>query len=323
MDRDRSRRRRRVRRCRCPVPRYVNFDGFSAITRRTSGRSRCAAPYVNVDGSRVRNSTAAPRSARPRCRGPARVDDRGPVRRDRRRRRRAPGVPRPVADCRAPSTPSATLTANARPSGRAAANTPSAPSLAISPGTCGHQPGDVAVVSADQLGMSGHRRAHRLPTGRSPRTRGRGRRGDDVRRCAATVDTDVGDGRAELLDRRGDRQLQRMVDVEVVVDRPAVDAARGEHPGVLAGAVLLDRRRRSPPARRTSAWPPSARAGDGRVAERRLVETGVGEDPSAPQRRVHGVPSWLAQTSASRSSGSTRPQSSIASACNGFSDDRG
>ncbi len=99
-----------------------------------------------------------------------------------------------------------------------------------------------------------------------------------MRRRAATVDPDVGDVAGELLDRRRDRALQRMGLIEVVASRPTVDDARGEHPRVLAGAVHLDRLA-------FAARPQHIGCGHrlerevGRVAERRLVEAGAGEDP--------------------------------------------
>ena len=104
-------------------------------------------------------------------------------------------------------------------------------------------------------------------------------RGQRVRRGAAAVDADGGDGLArQVRHRLADGTLQRVLGVEVVLDRPAVHDAGREHRRVLAGAVLRKRRRR------TAGGSPRETLvlvqGKGRcVAQRRDVETDTGEEP--------------------------------------------
>jgi hypothetical protein len=87
--------------------------------------------------------------------------------------------------------------------------------------------------------------------------------------------------RCHLADGRRDPPLQRMLDIEVVVDRPAVDPTGGQHRRVLAGAVLLDRRGLDPEG--ASLGPGDGIVGPGRgVAQVGLVEPERFEHPPDP-----------------------------------------
>ena len=194
-----------------------------------------------------------------------------------------------IAGGRARLAPSAIFNATARPSGSAAANTPSAPSLAISPGTwrmnevtSRRSPPTISGCSVI-ASPDGVARRPRLAGGDRPERASQPDQRHHVRRRAAAVDTDVRHRAAgELGDGVGDRQLQRVVDVQVaVVVRPAVHDARGQHAAVLAAAVHLQRRAPTAVAQHLVGRVLVERQVGG-VPERLLVEAGTGED--APRR---------------------------------------
>jgi hypothetical protein len=84
---------------------------------------------------------------------------------------------------------------------------------------------------------------------------------------------------------------------------PAVVHARGQHAAVLAAAVHQQRRARQAGAQHGLGRLPG-RAGATRVGQRALVEAGTVPRMRSAASVCIGVPSWLAQTRASRSGGS-------------------
>src|SRR3954453_14676276 len=110
-----------------------------------------------------------------------------------------------------------------------------------------HQDGVGRALAAHEDRVRVHRRGDPVAAVErlEPRERARGtlewdREGDD----AAAVDPGAALAGFELGRRRDlaeQELLQRMIRVPVALDRPAVRAAGGEHPRVLAGAVVVDR----------------------------------------------------------------------------------
>ncbi len=306
------------------MPWYVNFDGFSAITptherrdlarhavrerRRVerqelhqlgpgdgvhgSGSMRpTSCPWPNTTG-RVATSVIAERAVD--------VDAEHAERLGRRR------LPRAVRRRPPPS---------ARRRGRPAsapAITPSAPSLATSPGTaCIHRVTS-RVGPPTRSGRARHRRRRRRSSvggdlGERP---GQVDERDRVGRRAAPVDTDVvhrcsrGASNDPVI-----ADLQRMIRLR--------GSRRSDQPltrqvasiaGVLARAVLLERRRADALADRASSRAAALYGCDGV-----LRRSASARSNSSSTRRTASVwtshPSWLAHTIASRSSGSARPSS--------------
>ena len=225
--------------------------------------------------------------------------------------------------------PSSTLTASARPSGSAAAKPPSAPFLASSPGTAPPSSGDQRAGAADVPGVLAHGRRDAVLGG----ARGGGRDpgvgaghacdGGRERGCAAAVDDDGERLVAGELGDRGPHQgLERVGRVAVGRRVPARRDAGGEHRGVLARAHVGDRLR-------AAARLPPVERGVGAVRHRggglqvRGGAAGLSRGSRSTPSTWAGSPSWLAQASASPGPSSASPARSIATACNGLSDERG
>ena len=216
-----------------------------------------------------------------------------------------------VARC----APSSTLSATPSPSGPGRAEQPSAPPFAVQPSSS-RISSVSAARAADQLRMGPHRRRHacaavELLEPREHRAPSAQRHRE--RRDAAAVDR----GRQRVRRQRPPsaiscqaRALHRVRRQPVAAARPALRAADREHPGVLARAVVLDRRGRleRPALELVLGRRAPSRAGS---ARRRAARAGRGATPtrSRPPRRSgrRGPARAAAPGTASRRSGGTRP----------------
>ena len=192
--------------------------------------------------STVRRARRGPRPPAGRHRAPVS----GAARR-RRRCRRPAGRARRAHGRERPPRSVGQLEGDRPPVGQRRGQHPLGAVLGHEPGHGLHQRGDVPPGPADHVRVGRHRdadRRHRR-AGRRAGHRGEGAgeagQGEGVGGRAATVDADVGDRlAAEPLHHGRDVALERVVLVEVGVERPAVDRAGDEHPRVLARAVLQD-----------------------------------------------------------------------------------
>ena len=150
--------------------------------------------------------------------------------------------------------------------------------LGHQPGHQAHQPGHVACRPADHLRVARHRPVHRVPIdGEGAHAPGQSGQRHDRRRRAAAVDTHVTHRPRDHGEVVEDHALQRMVGGGVPGDRPPVADGRGQHPRMLAAAVLQDRsgRRTRPHGVEHGVGVERQRRG---VLEAGLVEASAGED---------------------------------------------
>ena len=140
----------------------------------------------------------------------------------------------PIAGRSARVDPSSALNAQATPSGPSAVRRPSAPRFAIQPGSARIRSVSSAPLPPTSSGCS--RIAAAIGSGVVANSAAIPESVSRERRHAAAVDGDV--CRADEL---GDPLLQRMRELAIRVERPAVCAAGGQHPRVLARAVVPER----------------------------------------------------------------------------------
>ena len=178
--------------------------------------------------------------------------------------------------------PSTTASASDAPSGRTASRTPSAPTFDSAPGSTvmrtvsrrsgpATSPGWARIAAATRpSGVSARRGVQRQPEARH------GEQVGGERRRPAAVDGDGVDGACEAFEGRPHPALQRVLGVEVALDRPPPRHAGGEHRGVLARAVHREPLGRPHAPRVVGGDPERAR---GRASERVGVEAVAREQP--------------------------------------------